>query len=500
MRPVPSSLLALVLLAATGVGGARAASEQASLSPAASLLAAYLAVDTSNPPGNERAGAELLARTLRGAGIEPRLLVSPGGRVSLYARLPATATAAAAREDTQGAGAIVLLHHIDTVPAGDGWRHPPHGGEIHDGELWGRGAIDTKGLGVAHLLAFLDLARAPHPRRRDVVFLAVADEEAGGGEGTEWLLAAHPELFTNVAAVLNEGGVNKAVAGRALFWGIEVDQKRPLWLEVRAAGRAGHASAANPESATHRLIAGLARLVAAPRARRVTPAAADFLRALARFDPQARGALVELRALEAAQLTQPDPAAAATPPRSFPLPGFESLLTDTVQITTLAGSARINVVAGEARAGIDVRLLPDTDERAFVAELARTLGPDLTLSVRLTSPAAPPSSAASPLYRAIAEALQAPAQSAASPGPAPVPVVPAFIPAFTDSRFFRARGIAAYGLQPFALDGLTLRTVHAPDERIPLTVLESGVETMRRVLRALALAPPPAPGSATPRP
>ena len=476
-----SLLAALGFLAMSHAGAAAAAAAEGRLSPAAVALAEYLRIDTTNPPGNELAGAEFLAGRLRAAGIEPRLLVSPRGRANLLARLPATGASAATSD-----GAIVLLHHIDTVPAGAPGSHPARGGEVHDGALWGRGAIDAKGLGIAHLEAFLDLARSPLPRRRPVVFLAVADEEAGGGDGVAWLLAAHPELFENVAAVLNEGGVNKAVAGRALFWGIEVDQKRPLWLEVGAVGRPGHASAANPESATHRLVAGLARLAAAPRPRRVTPAASAFLTALARFDPQARGALDRLRELAARP-----PAGAANGAASganheadvraseapFPLPGFESLLTDTLQITTLAGSERINVAAGEARAGIDVRLLPDADEKAFVADLERLLGPALTVSVLLTSPAARPSPASGKVYRALAEALA---------GDGKTPVVPAFIPAFTDSRFFRARGIAAYGVSPFALDGLELRTVHAPDERLPLAVLERGVATMIRVVRALA--------------
>ena len=486
-------LLAGVLLATSVASAAPAAGPSGTLSPAASRLAAYLAVDTTNPPGNERAGAELLAGLLRAAGIEPRLLVSPRGRVSLLARLEATTRAPSGAAGGDDPGALVLLHHIDTVPAGSGWRQgAPAAGAVHDGELWGRGAIDTKGLGIAHLMAFLDLARSPLPRRRAVVFLAVADEEAGGGEGTGWLLSAHPELFADVDAVLNEGGVNKAVAGRTLFWGIEVDQKRPLWLEVSAAGRAGHASAANPESATHRLVSGLAALVAAPRPRRVTPAASQFLSALARFDPQARTALAELR-----ELALRDDASASRP---MSLPGFESLLTDTLQITTLSGSDRINVVAGEARAGVDVRLLPDTDERDFVARIERTLGPGLTVNVRLTSPAAPPSPADSPVFRTLAATLAAGgaggvggaggATTAADPV---VPVVPAFIPAFTDSRFFRARGIAAYGFSPFALDGLLLRTVHAPDERIPLATFERGVETMIRVVRDLVLAESAAP-------
>ncbi len=472
----PLTLLALPALATALAGPA--AGERAGVFPAAIALADYLRIDTANPPGDERAGAEYLAGLLRASGVEPRLLVSPGGRVSLYARLPASAGAAGAAGGIgegkgAGEGALVLLHHIDTVPAGAGWRRPALGGEIHDGALWGRGAIDAKGLGIAHLAAFLDLARSPLPRRRALVFLAVADEEAGGSEGTGWLLTAHPELFEGVAAVLNEGGVNRAVAGRTLYWGIEVDQKRPLWLEVEATGRPGHASNASPESATHRLIAGLARLVAAPRPWRVTPATVSFVSALARFDPQARAVLETIRA---------GPQSNGRIPRA--LAGWESLLTDTLQVTTLSGSDRINVVAGAARAGIDVRLLPDSDEKAFLAELDRLLGPGLDLRVRLDSPRAPASSTTGQVYTLLAATLA---------GERATPVVPAFIPAVTDSRYFRARGIAAYGFSPFALDGLELRTVHAPDERMPLAELEKGVATMTRVVRALVRAEATAP-------
>lgn len=448
------------------------------LSPGATTLAAYLRLDTSNPPGNERAGAELLAQELRAAGVEPRILLSPGGRANLFAQLPATVATPGAP-----AGAIVLLHHIDTVAAGDGWQHPPFAGEVHGGELWGRGAIDAKGLGVAHLMAFLELARSPLPRHRAVIFLAAADEEAGGGEGISWLLRAHPELFTQIAAVLNEGGVNKAVAGRALYWGVEVDQKRPLWLSVRAAGRGGHASAANPQSATHRLVDGLARLIATPRPWRVTPAAEAFLVGLAGFDPQARKALAEARA-RAARASKAPGGVSSAGDGGRALAGFESLLTDTLQVTTLAGSRQINVVAGEARAGVDIRLLPDSDESLFVAETLRQLGPGLEVEVLLSAPAAAPSPSSGALYRTLAGALA---------GDGGAPVVPAFIPAFTDSRAFRARGIAAYGVSPFALDGLTLRTVHAPDERIPLAVFDQGVATMSRIVRALATLPSTAP-------
>lgn len=454
----------LLLAAFANLGGGSLSA--AELSASARRLSQYLRIDTTNPPGHERAAVDLLAAEIRAAGIQPQILISPSGRASLYARLPANS--ALPRSDS---GALLLLHHVDVVPAGDGWQHAPFGGEVHEGAIYGRGAIDAKGLGVAHLAAFLDQARSGLARHRDLVFLAVADEEAGGTEGSGWLLEAHPELFAGSVAVLNEGGVNRAVDGRALFWGVEIDQKRPLWLEVVARGRGGHASSANPESASHQLIRGLARLVAEPQPWRVVPAARGFLTALARFDPQARSALARLGALEGAPSSREAQRALAS---------YESLLSDTLQVTTLSGSDRINVVAAEAWAGIDLRLLPDADADATLKRIRATLGPELDVRILLSSPAAPPSPTDTAIFRALAEALG---------GTTGAPVVPAFIPAFTDSRYFRARGIPAYGVSPFALDGAELRTVHAPEERIPLAVFDRGVETMIRVVRRILSEP-----------
>ena len=426
-------------------------------------LARYLQFDSSNPPGNERPAIEWLATLLANASLETKIFVSPGGRSNLIARLRATESFR-----TEGtAPAIVLLHHVDVVPPGGeaGWRHPPFGGETAEGALWGRGAFDAKSLGIAQLAALLAAADEP-VRRRELVFLATADEEAGGGEGVGWLLSAHPELFSNVEAVLNEGGAGKSVAGRPLWWGIEVDQKRPLWLEVIARGREGHGSSADPASAAHQLIAGLGRVVERDSPLRPSASAVRFLAALGRYDPRAaRAAEQGDRLLAGESADRIDRKALA---------GFENLFRDGVQVTTLAGAERINVIPGTATAGIDVRLLPETDERLFLAELRETLGDDLELRILLSSPAAPPSHESSRSYRVIAARLASEA-----------PVVPTFLPAFTDSRFFRARGIPAYGVNPFALDAVELLTVHAPNERISITAFERGVARMKAIVRDL---------------
>ncbi len=421
-------------------------------------LREYLQIDTTNPPGNEREAAEFLAAILEGEGIASRFLTSPQGRTSLYARLEATAGAAApATGDT---GALVLMHHIDVVPAEGAWQVEPFSGRRLEGKVWGRGALDVKGLGIAHLAAVLDLARAGGPRRRDVIYLAVADEEAGGGQGARWLLEAHPALFADVSGVINEGGSNRVLNDRLIWWGVEVTQKRPLWLKVTAEGRGGHASGLHPGSATHRLVAGLARLIDRPPRFRVTEAAHIYLGTLARLEG---GRTEELyRRIEAGdEVTS-----------LSMLPGLPIFFLDSVQVTELDNGRGSNVVSPSASASIDIRLLPDTDSDAFLAEVRELLGDDLEVEVVLDAPEAPASPRDHPLYRALEEILGVRA-----------PVVPTFIPGTTDSRFFRQRGIPAYGFSPFSINVQDARGVHAANESVPVDAFLRGVETMTRILR-----------------
>ncbi len=359
-----------------------------------------------------------------------------------------------------------MIHHIDVVPAGGTWRVEPFSGRPYEGSVWGRGAIDTKSLGIAQLAAVLACRRDAVRLDRDVIFLAVADEERGGGQGTAWLLAEHPELFEGLEGVINEGGSNRMVGNRMVWWGVEVAQKRPLWLQVTAWGRGGHGSGFNPGSATHQLVRALARLVERPARYRVTDATRRFLGALAVLE----GGGDEHLAYRLDEVIQED-----GPTETLP-PGMPAYFLDTVQVTEIDNGDRgPNVVAAEARAYIDIRLLPDTDAEAFLAGVHETLGNDLEVEVLLTAPEAPASPTDHPLYTAIAEVLSVRA-----------PVAPLFISGTTDSRYFRERGIAAYGLQPFALNPPDLRGIHAADEHIPAAAFLRGIETLRRILVAYA--------------
>ncbi len=419
-------------------------------------LQEYIQIDTTNPPGNEREAAEFLAGILRQEGIDSQLLDSPQGRTSLYARLEAPGS---------GGRALVLLHHIDVVPAGEGWRVPPFSGRPFEGKIWGRGALDVKGVGIAHLAALIALRREGVAFQRDLIYLAVADEEVGGGQGAKWLLQEHPELFAGVEAVLGEGGSNRVFADRLIWWGIEVTQKRPLWLRVTAHGRGGHASGLHPESATHQLVTGLARLIERPPRYRITDGVRTFLRALARLEGDPPGHLY-YRLDEVIREDGP------TEPLAAGLPVY---FLDTFQVTRIDGSEAGNVVVPEASAAVDIRMLPDTDGDALLAEVREILGSRLEVEVVLTAPETAASPTDHPIYRALEETL-------AVRGP----VVPTFLTGTTDSRFFRQRGIAAYGFSPFTVNSEDLGGIHAPNEYLPVDSFLRGIEMMRRVLIACA--------------
>jgi acetylornithine deacetylase/succinyl-diaminopimelate desuccinylase-like protein len=462
----------------------------APLSEAARWLRGYLRIDTTNPPGGEAKATRYLASILHRYGIPTRTFYTAEGRASLYARLEAdpdpavagdtgsrTARSAYASPGGTGSGgagdgALLLLHHMDVVPPGPGWTVEPFAGTVADGRLWGRGAVDSKALGVAQLAAFVDLARSAAPRTRDVILLAVADEESGGTQGTAWLLEHHPELFDGVGAVLNEGGANLVLHGELAWWGIEIAQKRPLWIEVVASGRGGHGSGGHPWNATHRLIRALDGLLRMKLPWRVTAPVRTYLKALA---PLHTGPLREV-------FSDPDAYIREEGPTKMLLPGLSTLFLDSVQVTVLEGSDRINVLPGEARAQVDIRLLPDTDAEAFLSRVRGALGNEVRVEVLLTAPPTEPSSTAHPVYRLLEEEL-------GEEGP----VVPAFIGGFTDSRFFRQRGIPAYGISPFVLEGEDLRGIHGVDERIPLRELDRGVDRVRRLVRTWALGRDPTP-------
>ncbi|MFU8813986.1 MAG: M20/M25/M40 family metallo-hydrolase [Pseudomonadales bacterium] len=426
-------------------------------SQAPERLAAYIRIDTTNPPGNESAGVAYLGAILDAAGIPYESAESAPGRGNLWARLPGS------RPPDGGEPALVLLHHIDVVDADPRyWSVDPFGGEIRDGYVWGRGALDMKGTAIAQLQAFLALHASGKRLNRDVLLVATADEEAGGALGAGWLIEHHPEIFAGAGFLLNEGG-SGTVMGDDVVLSVEVTQKVPLWLRLTAHGQPGHGSAPQPATAVTRLLRAGDRLAQTSFAPRVVAPVRDLFEGIAPYQPEPlreRYASIDSAVQDDAfmrylQLTDP---------------GAHALLRNTCSITRLEGSSKINVVPTEAAMELDCRLLPDQDPQAFIAEVATIVNdPAIAIETLLSfTPAVSPTS--SSLYRMI-EATAADRMPAAR-------VIPGVLTGFTDSHYFRDLGIASYGFNAFVIPREDRRGVHGNDERIGVDTLVEGTRFM----------------------
>jgi acetylornithine deacetylase/succinyl-diaminopimelate desuccinylase-like protein len=445
-----------ICMALAGCRGASGVGENPAEKEAEDYLVRYIRIDTSNPPGNETAGAQFLQEILRKEGIDAQLVGSNPARQSVYARL-----ASGSPEP-----ALLLLHHIDVVPANPAhWSVPPFSAQRSGGYIWGRGALDVKSLGIANLMAVLDLKRTGAKLKRDVIFLGVGDEEGGGKHGCEDLLANRSELFTNVGFVLNEGGGNETIVDKVSFWGIEVDQKVPLWLRVVSRGEAGH-GAVPPDSGgtTVQLLEALAEVQKIERPYRLTPSVDRYFDALALKKPGSKGEILR------------DPTDYFDSPSLKQLsPAYRALLQDTLAVTRLSAGDLVNSIPPEATADLDLRLLPDSDPGAMLERIRAATGRRGSVSVILQGRAAPPSPVDTDLYRTLERVMKR---------AEPTSVVGPSVSAGTsDSRFFRARNVVAYGISPFKVNYYDANTVHGVDERIRARFFVQGVTLMRQIVR-----------------
>ncbi len=423
-------------------------------------LQQYIAIDTTNPPGNESRGVAFFAAIFDDAGIEYETVESAPGRGNIWARIRGGAEPG-----------LILLHHIDVVPANEAaWQTDPLKPIVTDGTLYGRGAIDAKSLGIAHLEAFMALHASGVQPNRDVIFMATADEEAGGLFGAGWLVRNRREVFDSVGYLLNEGGSVLATDAHVRVQ-IETAQKRPYWLRLIATGEPGHGSSPRSDSATARLVRALHNIDRAPFEPRITAPVRAMMKALAPYvEPQWQATLADIDA--AIQDPEVLDRLQARKHR------WHALLRNTCSLTVLNGSAKINVVPASASAELDCRILPDQDAGEFLAAIASRIGdPQVRIEeIMLFGPAE--SSADTPLYRLLAEKSRAHYPGAG--------VLPAVSRGFTDSHFFREIGIVSYGYGPFLLPESTLGSIHGNDERIVIENFRKGVILMREIVAEFA--------------
>lgn len=420
-------------------------------------LVGYLKIDTTNPPGNETAGASYLRDLFVRNGIPAQLVGADPKRQGVHARLSSGSTEKA----------LLLLNHIDVVPAdASAWRNPPFAGKREGGYIWGRGALDCKSLAIAEAMSLIDLKRRGVKLRRDLVFLAVPDEELGGLNGTKKLLAGNPALFANVGFVLNEGGANETALDKVLFWGIEVDQKLPLWLRLTAEASGGHGAApGSGGGATAKLIRALAAVDTIETPYRLTENVVRMSTLAASARKDGRGAIVRKLMRE--------PLDVAAIERELP-PGYRALLRDTIAITHLSAGSAVNVIPSRAVAEIDIRLLPGTRHEAMLQQVKDAAGKNAHVEVLLSSDPISGSPHETELFETMAAVMRAD-----SPESAVAPMISA---GTTDSRFFRAQGIVAYGISPFKVNYYDADTVHSEDERIRARFFADGVRLMRSIV------------------
>jgi acetylornithine deacetylase/succinyl-diaminopimelate desuccinylase-like protein len=458
-RPLAAALLLGASITAPARTTAQTAAELQRLQDEAVQRAKeYLRINTANPPGNEAAAMQWFARILQQEGIPFDTASAAPGRGNIWARLKGG-----------NEPALMLLHHMDVVPADPRyWDVDPYSAEVRNGDIFGRGALDTKMLGIAHIQAFIALHRLRVPLSRDVVFMATADEEAGGAFGAGWIVKNRPEAFRGVGFVLNEGGDGSVFGGRQQF-GIEVTQKVPLWLKLVATGNPGHGSQPQISTSVTRLIRALERLRTYEFTPRIVPAVDAYFKGIAPNAGPLQAALQDMaKTVQDRNMLLRMQAEA---------PALAALTRNTCSITMLEGSNKVNVVPPEATAQIDCRTLPDQDHAAFIAELAAVIN-DPAIQIEKTlgfTPAVSPQDNA--VYRALVDVTRRNYPQAA--------IIPSVSTGFTDSHFFRDLGIPSYGYAPFLIPAEQAGGLHGNNERMSEANVRRGTAIMLEIVQRI---------------
>lgn len=424
-------------------------------------LAGLLRINTTNPPGNELEAAKYLAGILQKEGIAAEVMESAPGRGMVVARLSSGAIPDPSR-------ALLLLGHTDVVGVDRGkWTVDPFGGVLKDGYLYGRGALDMKSMVIANLAVMVALKRQSVPLGRDVIFLAEGDEEEGGVAGIEFAIEKH---WDKIAAgfAINEGGRVMAKDGKVQYVGVQAAEKVPVNVSVIANGPSGHASIPRKDNAVIHLAAAVAKIGAYEVPAKPTTIVRRYFEKLAAIeDPEIAK---WMRALDSEREAQ------AVRRISEANPMWAALLRTTIAPTMVNGGIRANVVPSEARATLNVRLLPGESAYALMEELKKVVNdPQVRLEIAQEGrKPSPPSAMDTELYAAFEGAGQQ-----VFPGAVVLPLMSTWA---TDSAQLRLRGVQCYGIIPFPLTAEEEARMHADDERIPVAAFHKGIEYLYRVV------------------
>ena len=431
-------------------------------------LVELVKINTTNPPGNEQAEAKYIAGILTREGITPEFLDIAPGRSALVARLRASAVPDPSK-------ALLLVAHMDVVGVDRSkWTEDPFGGVIKDGYLWGRGSIDDKSMVAANLAAFVALKRGNVRLNRDVIFLATTDEEQFGDASLRMLIAKYWDKFAAGFAI-NEGGKVVAKNGKVQYVGLQVAEKVSVNIAVTATGKSGHASIPTKDNPVLRLAAAVDKIGNYTAPVRLTSVVRRYFEGLSAVEDDETAKW--LRVIDA-----PDRGEHAQRVVSEMNPMWNSMMRDTIAPTILQAGVRVNVIPSEAKAMLNVRLLPGDTITALVNELNKLVNdPQVKLEVLPEGGlATPDSSMETPLYALITQ------QCAKEFGGAPV--LPFLSTGATDSAQLRLHNVQAYGLRPIPMTEEDDSRVHGDNERIPLAAFVKGVDLMTRIVAEFSVA------------
>jgi len=431
-------------------------------------LADLIKINTTNPPGNERVAATYIAGVLEKEGIKAEILDLTPGRSAVVARLRSMAMADPSK-------ALLLVAHMDVVGVEKSkWTVDPFAAVEKDGYLYGRGAIDDKGMLAANLAAFIALKRANPRLNRDVIFLATADEEQFGDASVKILIAKYWDKFA-AGFALNEGGEVLLKNGKVQYVAVQASEKVPVNVTVIARGTSGHASMPTKDNAVVHLATAVAKIGNYSAPVHFTTIVRRYFEHLAAIEDDEIGKWMR-------SLDTPDRGEHAQKVISDANPLWNSMMRDSIAPTMLTAGVRANVIPGEARANLNIRLLPGDTIDVLLAELNKLVNdPQIRFEIQSDAGlAAPPSSLENDFYATITRVAGREFSNA--------PVLPFQSTGATDSAQLRLHNVQAYGFTPFPLTDEDFRRMHGDNERIPLASFTKGVDVLARVIAEFVVA------------
>lgn len=431
-------------------------------------LTDLIKINTTNPPGNEQIAAMYIAAILQKEGIKAEILDLAPSRSAVVARLRSAAMA-------NPSSALLLVAHMDVVGVEKSkWTVDPFAAVEKDGYLYGRGAIDDKGMLAANLAAFIALKRANPRLNRDVIFLATADEEQFGDASIKILIAKYWDKFA-AGFALNEGGQVVQKNGKVQYVAVQASEKVPVNVAVIARGKSGHASMPTKDNAVVHLAAAVAKIGGYSAPVHFTTIVRRYFEQLAAIEDDETGKW--MRSLDAS-----DRGEHAQRVISDMNPLWNAMLRDTIAPTVLAAGVRVNVIPGEARANLNIRLLPGDTIDVLLGELTKLVNdPQIRFEIQPDAGlAAPPSSLENDFYATITRVAGREFSGA--------PALPFQSAGATDSAQLRLHNVQSYGLLPFPLTEEDFRRMHGDDERIPLASFTKGVDVLAKIVAEFAAA------------